>query len=384
MNVLSIDQIILHLSLLDGIGPVTIGRICECMQQYGSLQQLYTISAADLVHHVGLSPAQAQIIIKGLADTGILEQELLYLMRNGINWSVVGNDQYPSLLSHIYAPPTILYWRGTLPDAVQTCIAIVGSRDANAYGQRIVSNFIPPLVQAGCCIVSGGARGIDTKAHQIAVEAGGTTVVVLGSGLARPYPASNIRLFEAIIDAGGALVSAFPVHTQALPGNFPARNRIIAGLSHGTVVVQAAEQSGARITAQYALDQGREVCAVPGSIDDPLSQGCHDLISQGATLVTKPEDILSLFGKSIQSSRAASPEIQHARMVSQAENPVTISAYPVTIEDTIIAFCNKPQSLDDLAVHSGMPHEQLTGILFDLQLNGKVEQSFSGKWHTRI
>ena len=159
-----------------------------------------------------------------------------------------------------------------------------------------VTSFIPELVHNGCSIVSGGALGIDGLAHRATLEAQGVTVAVLGSGLLKPYPAAHKTLFKKIIECRGALVSCFPLLTEPKPALFPARNRIIAGLSRGCLVVQAGIPSGALITAQYAVDEGREVFAVPGSLDNPLSVGCHRLISQGATLVTSASDILASFG----------------------------------------------------------------------------------------
>ncbi len=207
------------------------------------------------------------------------------------------DDNYPELLKNIHLPPTILYCKGSLflkneIDLNAHTISFVGPRDTNNYGIQAVRLLVPPVCQSGFSIISGGALGVDTAVHQSTLEVAGRTIVVIGSGLLKPYPAVNQKLFEKISNNNGLLISSFPLNAQAHPGNFPARNRIISGLSQAVVVVQASEKSGALITARYALEQSRTVFVVPGPITDALSLGSNKLIAQGAFVVTCPNDIM--------------------------------------------------------------------------------------------
>ena len=338
---------------------------------HDQLDQLYAMSTQELASRGALSLTQAQTVVTGLADTGLLERTCTTMTKQSMHWMTIATPNYPELLKHIYAPPTVLYWFGTLPHNDHT-IAMVGSRNADAYGQRIIDRIVPDIVHAGGTIVSGGALGIDTMAHRKSLELGGNTTVVLGSGLLHWYPHANKKLFQAIIEQGGCVMSPFAPQVQPLPGNFPARNRIIAGISRATVVVQASQKSGALITAQYALDQGREVMAVPGAIDDPLSQGCNTLLAQGATVVTDSSPLLQILGLS-------SPA---ACLKPQAEKPIQLSA-PLTIEEKVLILCKQPHSIDELidAALVDTP-DQLMQLLFDIQLAGKIEQDFTGRWQS--
>ncbi len=225
-----------------------------------------------------------------------MEKELVLCQKNGVQIVFSHDKAYPQLLAAIHAPPLVLYVKGSLEVLSQRGCALVGSRAADAYAEYVINQIVPEFVSAGYSIVSGGALGADTMAHKAACDAGGKTVAVLGSGLLQPYPLSNKKLFERIVASGGAVVSPFPVTMQALPGNFPARNRVIAGLVPATIVVQAAKKSGALITAQFALNEGREVYAVPGQFGHPLSQGCHQLISEGAHILGGAEEVAVMLG----------------------------------------------------------------------------------------
>ncbi|HEX4824603.1 MAG TPA: DNA-processing protein DprA [Candidatus Polarisedimenticolaceae bacterium] len=208
------------------------------------------------------------------------------------NVSILSRDDpdYPPLLAELPDAPLVLYVRGSLP-AARVRVAMVGSRRSTFYGKFAAGRLAAGLAAVGVEIVSGGARGIDTLSHRGALDAGGTTVAVMGNGLGRVYPPENGSLFEKIAE-NGALVSEFPMEMASHPENFPQRNRLIAGLSAATVIVEAAGRSGSLITARFALEQGREVMAVPGRIDSEQSTGCHRLIQAGAKLVQSPEEIL--------------------------------------------------------------------------------------------
>lgn len=364
------EHIILHLSLIDGIGPATIQSIVSAKPSDCSWNDVYTFSSHEWMNIFHVSARSAKKLVDGLADAKRLDQELHLIETHAIPWATMLDESYPSLLKHIHAPPPVLYWQGALLEEGEKRIGVVGSRRANRYGQQVINTLIPSLVAQNMIIVSGGAIGADSMAHQKALDVGGKTAVILGSGLLEPYPSSNKRLFELIVERGGTLISSFPLTTTAMPGNFPARNRIIAGVSHGCVVVQAARKSGARITAQFALEEGREVFAVPGPINDTLSHGCHALIQEGAKLVNDADDILCEFGYRTQKDESSLMHKQEAEL-------------PDDVRGAIIVACAQPCSIDDLMHHTKLPLSELQELLFDLQLAGSIQQDFTGMWVVR-
>ena len=214
----------------------------------------------------------------------------------GISWFTIYDEDYPLLLKEIYDPPVVLYYKGEITPQDQSAIAVVGTRRMTSYGKAVTEQFTKDLVARGLTIVSGLARGVDSEAHWTALRAGGRTIAVLGGGLNKIYPPENRNLAEEIVKGHGALVSEFPPNSLPLPGNFPARNRIISGLSLAVLVTEAAEDSGSLITARLALEQGREVFAVPGPITSSLSKGPIDLIKAGARPVTNADEILEDLG----------------------------------------------------------------------------------------
>jgi DNA processing protein len=365
-------EVLLHLSLIQKIGPATIAALSELCPSFDDWIALYNMSAHDLVQR-GIQATQARLIVEGLRDIDLLVIELALIEKHAIRFITILDDEYPELLKHIYAPAAVLYVRGSCEIVSKPSLGIVGSRQADVYGERAINYLVPRLVEHQWVIVSGGALGADTMAHRATVHAQGSTVAILGAGLLNLYPATNKQLFEDIIASGGALVSPFPLRMNAMPGNFPARNRIIAGLSHGIIVIQAAERSGASITAHCALEQGREVFAIPGPFDHPLSIGCHKLIKQGATLVTSVDDILSVFGQQV-----VQKHVKKVDVINHESIPADNTS--VTLEDRILAYCALPSSIDELCIHVSQDTHVLLGILFDLQLAGKVTQNFAGMW----
>lgn len=382
--------VLLHLSLIDTIGPSVVQRLLASLPAQ-NLDQLYQMSVADCMAQCGISERIAHKLVAGLLRIDLLEQELLLVDRNKIPWVTLLDPHYPQLLKQIHLPPPILYWQGALP-VNQDCLAIVGSREANEYGKAAIDKIVPPLVSQGWTIVSGGARGADTMAHQATLEAAGVTIAVLGSGIMRPYPPENKALFKKIVDTGGALMSAFPVMMESLPQNFPARNRVIAGLSRGCVVIQAAQKSGARITADFCLSQGREVFAIPGPIDDLLSVGCHELIQQGAKLTTKIDDILIEFGQELNENMSfipkkidncVSPEPAHQNECLDGAIRLVPGGHQDPIEAVITRACQNPCSIDELLEIAQLPLIEMTKLLFDLQIKGKISQNMAGLWEKR-
>lgn len=366
--------VLLHLSLIPGIGPVTIAKIVD--QKLSDISDIYTFSVDELSQRFGLTQPVAQKIASGLADTTLLEQEIALFERHAIQWMTIESEAYPSLLRTIYAPPLVLSWLGAPITNEHIWFAMVGSRKANRYAQETAHRLIPKLVEEGFGIVSGGAIGADAMVHKATLEAGGRTIAVIGSGLCYPYPRVNARLFDAIVDKGGTILSSFPMLMQGMPGNFPARNRIIAGLSRGCLVLQAAKQSGARITARFALEQGRDVFAVPGPIDDPLSAGCHALIRDGATLVTSHEDILVEMTGFVPSDACEKSEA-HAPSEGDCSDETQVSGNPA---NAIVRLCRRARTTDELLAQTGLDLAVLSQQLFDLQLEGKIEQHAVGTW----
>lgn len=354
----STSEILLHLSLINGIGPVTIHTIFSMVSD---LACIYDYKIADWTA-LGVPASKAVLLVCGLEDESLLQQELDLLARYGINYISLADDRYPVLLKQTYAPPAIIYWQGVWHDLNEQAMAIIGARKANSYAKLCADMLVPDLVQHKWKIISGGALGADTFAHDAALKAGGVTVAVLGSGLLHWYPTQNASLFHRIKEQG-MLLSIFPLRTQPLQGNFPARNRVIAGISQGCIVLQAEEKSGALITAKFALEYGRDVFAVPGPIHDSLSFGSHHLIKQGATLVHTSQDILEAYGyKQMDSAQQIAQE--------QPEDP----------DQDILIHVVRPASLQMLFEATQIPMDSLQQRLFDMLISGKVVQNNSGLW----
>ncbi|MCX6811019.1 MAG: DNA-processing protein DprA [Candidatus Berkelbacteria bacterium] len=253
---------------------------------------------SDVVRVLSDSQNNLSKLFIGAPLEGIIESRRLKLDKSkyakyNIQPVFFGGNEYPKLLSEIYDPPIILYCRGNIDLLNSISIAIVGSRKYTSYSKSVLERVIPPLVSADITIISGLALGVDGLAHYITLENSGSTIGVLGCGVDEIYPTSNRQLGERILNNGGLIISEFPPGTPPLKQNFPLRNRIIAGMSSGTLVVEARHDSGSLITAGLANEYGREVFAVPGNIDSFASEGTNELIKQGAKMVTGPEDILS-------------------------------------------------------------------------------------------
>ena len=275
-------------------------------------------------------------------------------------------EDYPPLLASTANPPAVLFYRGAIPDWERT-IAIVGSRKATAYGLQTAHQMAKELTTAGVVVVSGGARGIDSAAHTGALESQGPTVVVLACGLDRAYPPENRNLFEQVVNAGGTLISEYPPGTPPLGRQFPARNRIIAGMSRGTLVVEAAERSGSLITADFALEEGRDVFAIPGSIYLASCKGTNQLIRHGAICCTSVDDILSEYGW--KEEETASP-------TAHFRPPLTLE------EEMVYRYCCQENEItsEEILQQSGLSVVKLTMILLQLQLKGYIQEVGSGRF----
>lgn len=283
------------------------------------------------------------------------------------------DPRYPPLLKEIASPPLQLWLRGN-PDCLHLPqLAIVGSRSPSVGGEENARQFARYLAEGGFAITSGLARGIDGCAHQGALAGGGRTLAILGTGVDRIYPAQHRKLAADILVSGGALVSEFPPHTRAEAHNFPRRNRIISGLSLGTLVVEAAVKSGSLITARLALEQNREVFAIPGSIHNPLARGCHRLIREGATLVETAADIFEQLQGSLAWQRQQLPE-------ARSDLPPPLSP---DLQSLLDAIGFDPVDIDQLVETRGMPVGELMAALIALQVEGLIADSASGYYRLR-
>lgn len=274
---------------LSGISGVRIRKLLGFIEKCGSVEAAFYILKERSYHTELFSQREQENICRALSA---YTPELFFTLKKKKEFTIVsfGDSPYPELLRSIESPPLILYVRGTLAGEDLRSIAVVGARSATPYGKENARRFAADLSRSGYVVVSGLARGIDTWAHRGALEAGGRTIAVLGCGIDTIYPVENRALSEQIVK-DGAVISEFPPGTPAFRQNFPMRNRIIAGMTLGTLVIEAGEKSGSLITAEMALNYGREVFAVPGSIASKLSKGTHQLIKEGAALVDTVEDI---------------------------------------------------------------------------------------------
>ncbi len=318
-----------------------------------------------------------------------LQRDVDWLQANDISVIANGEDNYPSLLAEIHLPPPLLYLRGNSECLHLPQLAVVGSRKPTAQGCEIAYDFSRYLTRTGFTITSGLALGIDGIAHKAAVDADGTTVAVLGTGIDIVYPRRHASLASDIVQHGGALVSEFPLGTEALAMNFPRRNRIISGLSLGVLVVEAALKSGSLISARFAAQQNREVFAVPGSISSPLSRGCHNLLREGATLVEQAQDIVEqlkgmlsykyrevidrLPGKADDKGLSTSSEV----MTDILEN---LDQSELSDQELLVLkkLDGNPKTVDALVMDSGMDVAMIMSSLVVLELMGLVAQTSTG------
>ncbi len=270
-------------------------NISKLLLYFGSLNKAYQANSKELIR-AGLKESLVYEFLDFRKSFSLIEN-LKKLKQENINFVYFKEDSYPKLLKEIFDPPIIIYFKGGLEFNFNKTLAVVGSRNHSYYGEKVLNSLISYLIEKEIVIVSGLAIGIDSLAHQKTIENKGKTIAVLGSSLEEDniYPAKNKLLAKKIINSGGALISEFPLSTGPLKQNFPLRNRIISGLSQAVLVIEARENSGSLITANQALEQGREIMAIPGNIFSPFSSGSNELISLGAKLIKNKDDILDYF-----------------------------------------------------------------------------------------
>jgi DNA processing protein len=357
------------LNRIPGLGK--IGRI-RLLQAFGSPEAVFQADPDRLEEVEGIRRNTASAIAGHKKDEGI-ERELDALEKAGIGILTFLDPAYPPLLKTIHDPPIFLYYKGRPSAKDAECLALVGSRSGSSYGIRTTERLARGLAQAGLTVVSGMAVGIDAAAHNGALMAYGRTVAVLGSGLDVIYPRENERLFHRIAESG-MVVSEFPLGTLPERQNFPIRNRIISGMSLGVVIVEAASRSGSLITARLALDQGREVFAVPGNVESLKSSGTNSLIKQGAKLVEHVQDILEEIrwsGKGISEGPAPEPAGQVGPPIHLPEEEARIYAL----------LEGRTLQVDEIVRLSGLGISSVLVLLLNLELKGLVKQ-LPGKFFT--
>jgi DNA processing protein len=356
------------LKSIPGIGNVLFQLLID---GFGSIENIFSASAHELQKIPGLSKKSASAIVS-YKDWDKMKNDLESSSKAGIKIITCHDDLYPAKLLNIYDRPPFLYYKGSLNKG-DINIAIVGSRLASTYGKYTTGKISRELALKGITIVSGLARGIDSAAHRGALAAQGRTIAILGSGLDVIYPPENKNLYADIIQ-NGAVISEFPLATEPHSGNFPARNRIISGMSYGVVVVEAGEKSGSLITARLAMEQGREVFAVPGSIDSAGSRGTNKLIKQGAKLIENIDDILEEIWPQIE--RAVSSTGADSDYQERPKNKKDITNEILTsIEQNIVdSISGKNIHVDDLISVTGLSTGDLMSSLMSLELKGIIAQ----------
>ena len=361
------QNIILHLSLIDGVGEALLYKLIERLGQ-DRLPEIYNFFVSDFMT-LGVPEQVAQNLTQGLKNQQILEKELALMREYQVGLVTIFCPEYPKILKEIHVPPVLLYFQGDVSLFVhEKNIACVGARKAHRYVHDALMHLIVPMMHDGWIVVSGGAQGADTYAHQISLEQKIPTIVVVGSGLCNVYPPQNKKLFEQVVGSGGLIVSSFSMQTVPDPWNFPKRNRLISGLSRGCLVLQAAAKSGALITAECALQQGR-------SIFDELSAGCHNLIQQGAKLVTCAQDILDELGYPAPSEIMGEKKLQQKVFTSAA-----VAAPFDDLSSQILQHAVVPVTGDLLLSKLKVDVDILQNKLFELSLDGKIAQDGMGFW----
>jgi DNA processing protein len=359
----------LALALTPGLGPTRIKKLIE---HCGSAERVFQRSLTEL-EAMGMRAVSAQSIATG-KSMELAQQECVQAAGEGAMIIALSDPEYPSRLKEIYDPPVILFVKGSIEVLAQPSIAMVGTRHPTPYGSGMAERLSIDLAGRGLVILSGLARGVDAASHRGAVAAKGKSVAVLGTGIDIIYPRENTRLAEQMLALGGALITEFPVGTSPAPQNFPIRNRIISGMSTGVLVVEAAEYSGTRITSRCALEQNRDVFAVPGNVTNKNSWGPNTLIKQGAKLVATWEDVWEELPPHVQATLG--------EMQNESHEPETASLFPDETssphEKKLLKLLKADESthIDQLVelLEAEMSSSEIFAALFELELNGKVRQ----------
>ncbi len=347
------------LNMVLGVGKTLFHRLVSA---FGSPQEVFAASSQNIVQVEGVGQKVATEISRFDIDR-VAEREMRLAERSGARILTVNSFEYPSLLKAIYDPPPVIYCRGKSLDKYSAPLAVVGSRVPTSYGKNVTDRLCRDLATLGISIVSGMARGIDTLAHRAALDSGADTIAVFGCGLENTYPPENASLKERIVDQG-TIVSEFPMTMRPEKNNFPARHRLMSGLSLGPLIVEAGEKSGALITGEFALEQGREVFAVPGNIYSPKSLGTNRLIKMGAKLVDGPPDIIE--------------ELGLEKKVENKQTGLNLSEVPVLSpkEESLMSLLSYDERhIDSLIENSGLSPAEVSATLMQLESKGLIRQN---------
>jgi DNA processing protein len=375
----------LQLMLTDGVGTVTAR---DLLSRFGLPSDILSAGFSALQKCV---PEKIALALAGKPDTAMqlqIEKTLAWAAEPGNHVLTLADANYPQALLSIADPPPLLYAKGRTELLSRPGVAIVGSRNATAQGMQNAERFAQTLSNAGLCVISGLALGIDAAAHAGACSASpehGSTIAITGTGLDLVYPAKHRALAHRIAEHG-CLLSEYPIGTAAIAANFPRRNRLISGMSLGVLVVEAALQSGSLITARSALEQGREVFAIPGSIHSPLSKGCHQLIRQGAKLVESAQDVLEELQLHASTPIAQQPATtstyssQNTDVKMQRPSTGVPAAVDEHVRQVMQAAGHDPTSVDQLAERTGLAASEIQATLLLLELDGSVERMSDGRY----
>lgn len=362
MELSGADRDLLALHLVPGIGPRLMAALLD---RFRSVPAIMDASVQDLTTIPYLGEKTALQLLTSLKSNDV-DEELELMRRHGVELIQLGSAAYPVSLSNITTPPKFLYIRGRLDPKDADAVAVVGSRTCTSYGRRVAERLGQDLARAGVTVISGLARGIDGAAHRGALDAKGRTVAVLAGGLSKIYPPEHTEMAEEIVAVGGALVSEVPMRMEPMAGMFPARNRIISGLSRGVVLVEAAEKSGALITASHAADQGREVFVIPGQVDSSASAGALQLLRKGAKLARHAHDVL-------EDLRGIAPLVEQPTLFDErpappVASPPTAPANLDPLQQAIWDCLREPRSVDELCRHVQRHSGEMAGVLMTLEL----------------
>lgn len=351
------------LNMVLGVGKTLFHRLVNAL---GSPQHVFHASRQSLMQVEGIG-AKTAAQIQDFDLERNLEREYRLMERAGVQVLTLESEHYPALLKAIYDPPPVLYFKGNPFHEEDFPFAVVGTRVPSSYGKIATERLCSELAQRGGCLISGMARGIDTLVHKTALKEKAFTMAVMGCGLEHTYPPENRALREKIVEAG-VIISEFPMSTKPDRNNFPARNRVISGLAHGTLVIEAGEKSGALITAHFALEQGREVFALPGNIFSEKSRGAHSLIKKGAKLVDGVDAILEEFSADVQQKLADKKNAQEKIELTESEKLL------------LSLIGSEQQHVDTLIERSHLPAADVLATLVQLELKDWVTQT-DGLWH---
>jgi DNA processing protein len=350
---------LLALHSIDGLGPIRLKAILE---KFEDPRHAWEANNNDL-ENLGIPQNVVNLLVE--KRQGFDPEKYTQSIKDAnIKWMTIYDDDYPQHLKQIYDPPVVFYYRGEIKKEDENAIGVVGTRKITGYGRVVTHKFVQDLVNAGLTIISGLARGVDAVAHQSALEAKGRTIAVLGGGLKNIYPPENKDLAKKITEGFGAVISEFPPDYPSLPGNFPSRNRIIAGLSKAVLVTEAASDSGSLITARLAVEQGKEVFAVPGPVTSNLSKGPINLIQEGANAVFDAEEIVEEIGIR-QELRIEDKELKE-----------------ITPDEKKIIECieNESMHIDEICRKLGLSASAVSANLLKMEITGLVQNLGGGNY----